>query len=482
MNQIYPRLLIILLLGLTSVTSFGQDIIITRDSLVIRSTVAKMDDAGIYYQALETQQDSLVFLSAENVRTIRFREERSINDIPDFMVICILDDLYHSLQTEVSDQKKCGIKANIYAYYAKLDSSKEEQVRNALLERIIKANKAQETDHLLWLIEEYLYITPFDRPGRGPLYEILSQFYETSMNLDGLERIKYELNKYEQVTGYRCFRSKTKVIMAIAHVKKAFKMGEEMIGFWVSSIYNEKHHDPKYFLYIDKNDADSLEVHLYSTEDLGTFHQKKENMIVSQRILLNGIKQEYGFTFATDKIDNGNQFMAHSVVSLGSALAATAAERATMKSENPNYHPTPTGSIILNLAQLAAMELAKSKKKIEIIDIFGNRLNSDIISARLLYAKNIVTAGEIYADNLLEKDIEFKFYRIYPDDKIFFIDKNGNLKGPETEFWTKAMHAEWWKTLFSGQKERMDKNNTIQETNKTSYQIINEKYENRTNL
>lgn len=467
--------IVLQLLLLCSEQVFAQDVIITTDSEVQQTKVEEMDDSGVFFHMFLPDSDSLFYLQSSKIKNIWFKNEWPVEDTPDFLIIKKIDGWYSDLGSAKTSSKKTRVKSNIESYYSHLDAEREERIRGQLLDRIIMANERQ-TDSLLWYIEEYMLATPIDKPGRAPLYELLAQLYETSANLEALERVKAELARHEQATGNKYSAINSKIVLSIAHVKKALKMGDELVGFWVSDLCNQEDSSPLYFLYIQKNQGDSLEVHLCTTEDVGSF--KKANKPISAlRTSLNGIKQQYGFSFATDKIYRGNQFLANGVVVFGSSLASTAAKRTTMSSGETNYQPVNTGSFIGDLTVLAAMEIAKNRKKIETIEIYGERLTQDILSSHLLFVTNTQKVGEADVDSVLEKDLEFTFYRVYPNYNIYFFDEDGVLRGAETEYWTKDQQSEWWKTFSDSQDVGLKKQEqVVKDCNKRSYYMLGKIY------
>lgn len=431
-----------------SVALMGQDLIIKNDGRILEAKVERLVNFGVYYRLEQSQKDTVLYLPSKEVKSIRFGKEWPLEDTPDNWVVNRIDDLYNSLVNTAAEKRRESIKGRIDAYYSLL-KDREERVRSVLLERVFDANDSNDPS-LFWLLEEYMMVVPLDRPGRASLYVPLSQFYETSMNLDALESIQAELGEYETVTGQKFPDAEGAILAAIDHVQRALLMGDEMVGFWVSDLCDDDH-CPLYYLYVSKNQRDSIDIHLCTTEYLGDFG-KKEGAFIAQRTVFNGIQEKFGFTFATDKIVEGQRFLSNQVIIWGSALAATAADMATKRSDNPSFKADHSYSFIMSLTTAIAAELAKSRKKIEIIDIYGSRVGKDLLSARFLYANNVITAGEEGVDSKLEKDKEFKFYRVSPDDDLKFLDEDGQLRGPETEYWSKEHQSEWWKGFLKSQE------------------------------
>lgn len=479
---------VFLLILLTSVDSFAQDIIITKEAKIIRSKVERMNECGIFYHGLSSS-DSLSFISVDDVMSVKLERERAIEDTPDFFIINKIDNLYTTLLNSSSRQKKESIKKEIGSYYSRLDSNREDRIRGRLFSRIVRRVNEVQYDSLYWYINEYLLVTPIDKPGRDLIYEMLSQLYETSSDLEALEDLKTELIQYEKVRGLRYSNLRSKIILSIARVKKARKMGDELVGFWVSDRRDEESKVPSFFLYIQRYRGDTLDVHLYANEDIGLF-DKREKPISAQRIMFDGINQVYQFLFSTDKLMEGNHAIAYSVVSFGSSLASLASERATIKSGDVNFRPTYTSGFIMNLTIYAAMKLAASKKNIEVMDFYGSRITNDILSSRFRHIKKESTMSEqgLKEDIVLEKDVEFTFYRVPSESHLCFFGKDCMLKGHDTEFWNSKRQEEWWEDFFKSMdfqnlknntKERLSgksRNQVIRAYNNRSYTILNKIY------
>lgn len=423
----------------------GQDIVITKDSRIIRCAVTSLNEQAVSYR-MQGQSD-INTIDIDAISVIRFRDEEKWKNLPDNLVIGRIDDLYGAL-TRADAGKNDESSQKLQVYYSALPPVQRERIKKALIGRISEEYNSN-SDSLVPHLEEILALLPKNEPGRDVLFRVSASVYKSRNDADALGRVLNDFDEYETLTGKSFPKTREAIISALSYVDKVSHFEDELLGMWVSEERTGAYGSPKYVLVINKTESDSLTICFFHGLD-GLEYDKysSPHSNYAQMFSVNGPTQEYSFTFSSKRYSNGNVALAESAVILGSAISSSLAQSDAMR-----YGTVyGSGNSTVMLASALAAKLAEVSTRIDIMKLYGQRLSTNVFQSHILVERTVVRSLEPLPERNLLEDLSVKWYRIPPGEAIHFFDKQGRWFGQESTGWSDddfKMH----RTDFQGSEE-----------------------------
>ena len=459
---------------------WGQDLILTKGTKIIRAEVTDANDIEVSYLQTNNGQQTEGKVSTSDVILIRFKDETKWKSLPDGLVIGKIDDLYGKYLQALSSGPADDAIRILQDYYSGLPQAQRERVKQKLIDRL-SSDYNSNNDLIVYRIKELLTVLPMSEPGRDVLLRVAASVYKSYLDLDSLNQIMDEFVAYENYHNRRFPKSEEAIRAAIDYVIDVNEFGNQLVGLWISEEKEGPYGGPKYALRINKSIGDSLSIRFIRGLDSIDFDYDSENCTYAQAYALNGVRKEYSFTFSSKRFKKGNSALAEGALILGSSVSSTIAQMSAEKSDSPLFYNPNTSLSTLFIAGLAGM-IAQSKTTIEVLKLYGKRDHSGWFVSNLNLERIELNGGA--PERTLLEELPIRLMRIPSESDICFFDKDGYLFGFDSVGWTKNRQEQWWAEFirtedyddlvrqFGSEGKKMSKKKIKEAYNERSYQRI----------
>ena len=371
----------------------------------------------------------------------------------------------------------------LHEYYSSLPTETRKIIRSMLAENVFSADEKGTEDKLLQEIIKYLAIVPVEEPGREVFLLAKAGILADLSDKNGIEGVVKELDEYERITHTKCTDIRRQICKSIDAVLAVERYMDDLTGFWVSGKRHGPFSGPYAIIEVKKQNlkhttGNTLKLAARISPQSGVFHPTPMHFDYpyylagsdywARVINMDLAKNSVLFKFGSDGTYSGNTALAQGVGNFGGQLgAAVVRQSAGVSSLGSQLGLGLLGNVIALGGMLAADEISAPKLDYDIITITAAQSGKNILHANLNFTRvhvnkngqvttveatpdkkafnlsNEAVINAVKQKNNINKDEKISLYKIPVNSGIDFIDRSGNVAGPQWSMASKDQRNAW---------------------------------------
>ena len=326
-------------------------------------------------------------------------------------------------------------------YFASL--SNRDEVLSEMLSNVVEISKSPESsDRYVYEANKYLYFCPEDSHTIMPVLMVLWKKYYADADTDGMADVIDRIHRYRDVTGKDCGA-------LIAQYEEKYRaliskepLSDQLQGVWVSSSMSSPSFSPSFFLNVGYDHSGIFAMIMNQSSYPSTQLNLANSMMrFAKGIEISDLTDQWSFAFYSDNTKYGDAATAAGLYDSSRQTTAYASSVIARRnvSTSDKLLTAGVGAVISAGFDFLGDLASTTTSSAEAMVFSGKRAVNGIMDVKFDYmtanASNL-TASVSQSRNTNSK--EMTFYKLYPEDHIYFADKKGHPLSPYDQNYVKS--------------------------------------------